>query len=309
MRTENQQPDCMNAVLDKSELYTNFGFQYRPGPPFWFYETEDAGYCFGSYRANLFDDIVASGCMGCATDDILGRLCNFVDTLVHANLMKCSDFVSLTFRGRHFAAATPASHMAYFFAANPSYGVSPSKGYVVTNRWIDDNIDLFNGAYILDREYMRDTFDEEYRMVVDQKRHCPSRVFPPRSWMRENIDDFSLAFTHDEGVRCLHKALGVYDFIDPLRKYARALVDATIASHVFEMDPKDAGRPWKHNWHINDDDFPGERLWKAFNEIDRLWRRVIRDDRSVRIGELYELVSKRVGKGNVDMHNIPREIK
>lgn len=296
MRSENERPDCLKAVMDKGELYTNFGFKYRDGPPFWYYETEADGYRFPEKpTANLFDDVCASGCMNCSTDDVLGRLCNFVDMLTSANLLSCADFVSLTFDGRHFAPASAASHIAYFFASNPTFGVSPKSARIVTGGMIDDNIDLFDNAYVLERTFRDEVPDGHYQMLRDMKRRYPTRTFPPRSWLKSNIDRFSLVFNHRDGIECVHRALGVYDFPEVLHHVAKKIVDSVIAGHMFEMDPRDAGDPWKYNWHTSDDDFPGKRLWNAFNNVDHIWREMIRDDRSVRLAKVNQALRDIVG--------------
>lgn len=252
-----------NLQQSHEPLYTDWpGARFKE--PILYGDTPPEPDIYSDYGDRKFDipsDIVRLGKFGINADSWLGRLCQFADWLEERNLLTHKpQEPSLSFDGRHFAQATLASHIAYFAAANYPYGISPSKAAVTTHSWVEDHIDLFNDAYVLVNKYEDE--DESTEIDYDRFRVDP---YPPMDWLRDNNHRISLAFSHQDGIDCLHRALGIDSVPEEVDKMLfRSVVDSTISGTLHNVDPLHAASPWTQEWVERDDYTLGHLLWRSF---------------------------------------------
>lgn len=206
-----------------------------------------------------FHEVNDLGGFGENTVDMLGRLCNFVDLMEHSNMLWHGDYVSLSYDCRHFAPASIASHIAYFFAANPRYGITPKRALIPSGEWVDDHNDLF-----IHPDHITKCWNEE----DPGGERWPTKL----DYVKDNIERLSFVFTHYDGLDCLYRALGITDEI-PYDKVSRLrrLVDARVGAEAFADNRDPTLSVWQQEWGCPGSGTDGEILWRAFTKLEIDW--------------------------------------
>lgn len=209
------------------------------------------------------------------------RLCCFIDNMEHRNLVDHRDFMTVAFDGQPIVPCTVASHMAYFFAANPRYGISPKRAVIVSKGWVEDHPDVINdGATPMFRAKESEGF--------------AGHVF---DWAQrsEVLPRFSFVFKHDDGLDCFYRALGIRPPVPAhIIPRLKRLVDARVANEAFVSDRNMNRRVWVEEWQpgmIRD----GQVLWRALQRIEADWDHIVSCPYGTRLEYDSDMLDARLG--------------
>lgn len=232
----------------------------------------------GSEAGNPWAEVNDFGGFGNATTHMLMHICGYLDHQHAQGNIRPSDFMELTFDGHHFMETSIPSHIAFFFASNPRYGISPMKGSVINAEWVREHPDilqhdLFSRGF---EQFARTANGRDFISCAELQ--CQGSAFV--EWVATQHERFSMVFTHDTGLDCFYRALGIDGKVPRwLHEPLKSMIDARVGYHAFYGQSRDPSLPvWLQKWDPKPGHSIGEALWAALGEIETDYDHIITFD-------------------------------